>query len=85
MPKTCDRIIQGLRETFPDAENLVFTEESVLGDLPEWDSMAAVNLQTYLQEQFQIEIPLEFLVDETSIKEISVFLENTVDNELVSK
>lgn len=82
MPKTCDHIIQGLRETFPEAEALVFTEESLLGDLPEWDSMAAVNLQTYLQEQFQIEIPLEFLVDETSIKEISAFLENTVGNEV---
>jgi acyl carrier protein len=82
MPNTCGRVIQGLREIFPEAENLSFTEKSVLGDLPEWDSMAAVNLQTYLQEQFQIEIPLEFLVDETSVKEISTFLKSTVGSEM---
>jgi len=78
MGNTCDLIIRGIKETFPEAENLSMTEESVLGDLPEWDSMAAVNLQTYLQQQFQIEVPLEFLVDETRISEISAFVENAV-------
>lgn len=72
------RIIEGIHETFPDADSMTFTPESVLGDLPEWDSMAAVNLQTYLQEQFQMEVPLELLSDETRIEEIVRFIKHPV-------
>jgi acyl carrier protein len=72
------RIVDGIRETFPDAGQIEFTPESVLGDLPEWDSMAAVNLQTYLQEQFEIEVPLELLSDGTKLEEIAGFLQNPV-------
>jgi acyl carrier protein len=72
------RIIEGIREIFPEAEGIEFTPEFVLGELPEWDSMAAVNLQTYLQEQFTIELPLELLSDETKIEDIVAFVRNPV-------
>lgn len=72
------RIIEGIREIFPEAEDIAFTPESVLGELPDWDSMAAVNLQTYLQEQFTVELPLELLSDETKLEDIVGFLENPV-------
>jgi acyl carrier protein len=70
------RIIDGIREVFPEAEGIEFMPESVLGVLPEWDSMAAVNLQTWLQEQFNLELPLEFLSDETKIEEIAGFIQD---------
>ena len=63
-------IIEGVREIFPDAAQMALTPQSTLGELPDWDSMAAVNLQTYLQTQFKIELPLELLSDETRLEEI---------------
>jgi acyl carrier protein len=84
MNNTCDQLIRGLQETFPEAESLTLSEQSTLGELPEWDSMAAVNLQTYLQQQFQLEMPLEFLVDETRIDEIAAFIESNVGTQVAS-
>jgi acyl carrier protein len=70
------RIIDGLLEIFPEAEGIEFTPETILGVLPEWDSMAAVNLQTRLQDQFSMELPLELLSDETKLDEIVCFINN---------
>lgn len=70
------QVIKGLCEVFEECETLTLSEETQLGDLPEWDSMAAVNLQTYLHQVFQIEVPLELLADETSLQEVTAFLAN---------
>ena len=55
--------------------------ETQLGELPEWDSMAAVNLQTILLQRFEIEVPLELLADQTMLQEIMDFLQNPVSTE----
>lgn len=68
------QVIQGLCEVFEDCETMALSEETLLGDLPEWDSMAAVNLQTHLHQEFQVEVPLELLADETSLQEVVAFL-----------
>jgi acyl carrier protein len=52
-----------------------------LGELPEWDSMAAVNLQTSILQQYQIEVPLELLGDQTTVEEVIEFLQNPVPSE----
>lgn len=75
------RIIEGLLEIFAEAGDLNLTADTVLGELPDWDSMAAVNLQTFLHQEFSIEVPLELLADETAIHEIVAFLENPVPNQ----
>jgi acyl carrier protein len=72
------RVVKAIGDTFPEAQGTKFTPDSVLGDLPEWDSMAAVNLQTTLQEKFEIEVPLELLSDETKLEEIAEFINNPI-------
>jgi acyl carrier protein len=75
------QIATGLRDLFPECVDMVLSNETILGELPEWDSMAAVNLQSFLHQAFDIEVPLELLADETRIQEICDFLDNPVDNE----
>lgn len=76
-----ERIIEGLRDIFPEAEQGAYGAETTLGEMPVWDSMAAVNLQTYLLQQFDIEVPLELLSDETTLKEIVAYLKSPIASE----
>jgi acyl carrier protein len=69
-------LIKGLNEIFPECETMALSSETMLGDLPEWDSMAAVNFQTYLQQQFDLEVPIELLADSTSLQEVMDFITN---------
>ena len=69
-------LFKGLEELFPESQGTEFTLETLLGDMPEWDSMAAVNLQAFILQQFEMEVPLELLADETSIQEIIAFIQN---------
>jgi acyl carrier protein len=78
MKVSCAVLIKGLHETFPDCETMSLSAETLLGDLPEWDSMAAVNFQTYLQQQFDLEVPIELLADSTSLQEVMEFIANPV-------
>ncbi len=76
MEVSAAQIIKGLEELFPECQGTALSIETVLGEMPEWDSMAAVNLQTFLLQQFEMEVPLELLADETSIKEIIAYIED---------
>ena len=71
-------LIRGLHELFPDCETMALSTDTMLGDLPEWDSMAAVNFQTYIHQQFDLEIPIELLADSTSLHEVMEFIANPV-------
>jgi acyl carrier protein len=71
-------LIKGLHEIFPDCETMALSSDTMLGDLPEWDSMAAVNFQTYLEQQFNLEVPIELLADSTSLNEVMEFIANPV-------
>lgn len=68
------QLIEGLKELFPGCSESELSEESTLADLPDWDSMSVVNLQTFLHQQFQVEVPMEMLADETSLQEVISFL-----------
>ncbi len=68
------QLIIGIREIFPETEEMAFDARLSLGDIPEWDSMAVVNLQTYLETTFQIKIPEEFLGEETTIEEVAAIV-----------
>lgn len=76
MEVSAAQIIKGLEELFPEYQGKDLSLETVLGEMPEWDSMAAVNLQTFLLQEFEMEVPLELLADETSIQEVIAYLEN---------
>ena len=68
------RIFVGLRELFPDLEDVDLTPEMPLIDVPDWDSMAAVNLQSFLDQQFQVRVPMDLLSEETTLAEVAGFL-----------
>lgn len=81
MQISAERLIAILAEVFPECGDMPMSQETQLGELPEWDSMAAVNLQTSILAQFQIEVPLELLADQTTVQEVIDFLKNPVPSE----
>lgn len=50
------------------AESL--TNELSVGDIPQWSSMAQMSIITALQEEFNVEIPMEDLFDLTSVQSL---------------
>jgi acyl carrier protein len=81
MQITLERMTECLCEVFPECSDMALSIDTQLGELPEWDSMAAVNLQTILHQQFDVEAPLELLADQTKLQEIMDFLRNPVPTE----
>jgi acyl carrier protein len=73
-----EHIIEGLQEVFPECSAMTLEMETQLGELPEWDSMAAVNLQSFFLQQFEVEVPLELMADQTTVEELLAFLKNPV-------
>jgi acyl carrier protein len=84
MQISSERIIEGLKEVFPECGEMTLASETQLGELPDWDSMAAVNLQTFLQQQFEMEVPLELLGDQTTVEELLAFMHNPILSEASS-
>jgi acyl carrier protein len=76
MEVSAAQLIKGLEELFPECQGTDLSVETVLGEMPEWDSMAAVNFQTFLLQEFEMEVPLELLADETRIKEVIAYIED---------
>jgi len=76
VPDTLKKLKVGFEDLFPEVENIAVTVETRLGDIPDFDSMAAVNLQTFIAENFNIAIPLDLLGEDTTLKDIVDFIEN---------
>ena len=55
--------------------DLLITPQTRLGEIPDWDSMAAVNLQMILNETFHVELPLELLHENTTFSEMITLME----------
>jgi acyl carrier protein len=66
----------GIEDLFPELEKIVVSGETRLGDIPDFDSMAAVNLQSYIDENFKVSIPLDLLGEDTTLKDIVDLIEN---------
>jgi acyl carrier protein len=65
------RVIQdGLGDIFPGMPDIDLHHGSQLDEIPDWDSMASVNFQMFLQDRFGISIPNDFLAGERTIGEI---------------
>ena len=69
------KIIEGLRENFPDVGDIAITPDTELGEIPEWDSMSAVNFQSLVEQNFQISIPLDILNEENTIGDVISVIE----------
>jgi len=65
------RIIgEGLQDIFPGMPDIALNHDSQLDEIPDWDSMASVNFQMFLQDRFGIVISNDFLTGERTIGEI---------------
>jgi acyl carrier protein len=68
------RIRDGIPEIFPAAFGFEIIPDTVLSDIPEWDSMSSVNFKVFLEETFQVKIPDDLLEGESTILEIINFI-----------
>lgn len=73
---TLGKIIQGIFDIFPDLDGMEFDGETVLGKIPDWDSMAAVNLQVFIEENFRIQLPLDLLNENAKLSEVVVYIDD---------
>lgn len=64
------RFVEGLEEIFPEAMDMDITYETRMEDLPDWESMAAVNLQALIERLYNVNIPQDAMGDETTIGEL---------------
>ena len=64
------KITEGLNEVFPDSVGVEVNGETLLDEIPDWDSMASVNLQMFLETAFECSVPNELLSGETPIGDI---------------
>lgn len=76
MEDILEQIKTGFQEIFPDLGDMNITPETQLADIPDWDSMSAVNVQTFLDQQFQVSVPEDLLGDETKISDLISYIQN---------
>ncbi len=76
MNTTFQQIESGIRDIFPDSLDLELKPDTVLGDLPDWDSLAAVNLQAFLDQNFALSVPGDLLHEELTLQELIDFIKN---------
>lgn len=69
------KIKESLLEVFPDSAGLQVNAETILDDIPGWDSMASVNLQMQLESAFACSVPAELLSGETTVGDIVEHIE----------
>lgn len=70
MKEIISQIQVGIQEVFPEAGDTNILPEMTLGEIPDWDSMAAINLQAFLEQQFTVSVPPDLLSEETTIAEL---------------
>ena len=64
------QFVEGLEGIFPEVSDMDMTPATKLGELPDWESMAVVNLQALIERLFGVNIPQEEMGDETTIGEL---------------
>ena len=70
-------IEEGLKEIFPETEEMEMTVDTCLGDVPDWDSMATVNFQAYLEQTFQVSVSAEQLDEDTTLGDVIGLIEES--------
>jgi acyl carrier protein len=74
MMEMLTKIQSGIPELFPGALGFKVDPDTLLGDIPEWDSMSSVNFKVFLEETFGISIPDDLLEGESSIADVIEFI-----------
>ncbi|HOF05064.1 MAG TPA: acyl carrier protein [Syntrophales bacterium] len=76
MADTFRKLKAGIADLFPETEGMTIGTDTPLGDIPDFDSMAAVNLQNFISETFNVTIPLDLFGAEVTLGEIVILIEN---------
>jgi len=71
-----DKIKTVLEDNLFEIGDILITPETKLGEIPDWDSMAAVNLQILLHETFHVDLPMELLHEFTTFRELIALMEH---------
>jgi acyl carrier protein len=66
---------QVLLDNFFESSDGSITPETKLGEIPDWDSMVAVNLQILLHDTFHVDLPLELLHEDTIFNDLVMLME----------
>jgi acyl carrier protein len=66
---------QVLLDNFFEIGDGSITPETKLGEIPDWDSMVAVNLQILLHDTFHVDLPLELLHEDTIFNDLVMLME----------
>jgi acyl carrier protein len=76
MHEVWEKLRTVLMEEFLETGDMTaVTEKTKLGEIPNWDSMAAVNLQILINETFHLDLPLDLLPDEASFEDVIGFIQ----------
>lgn len=78
MDHILSKIKSGILDLFPEVGNMTLAAETSLGQIPDFDSMASVNFQTFLEASFPLRIPLDMLNEETTLGELAVYINGFV-------
>jgi acyl carrier protein len=80
MNEIMEKIKYGILDLFPEIGKVPITAEMCLGTIPNYDSMAAVNLQTFLEENFPLKVSLDMLTAEMPLGELVAYIGRYVKN-----
>lgn len=69
-----DQVVQIIAEVL-SVDVMSLTDELSIGDIPQWSSMAQMNLIATLEKRLEIEFPIEDLFDLTSVGAIVAEIE----------
>ncbi len=76
MAEIFKKLKAGIEDIFPEVEGIELNLETRLGAIPDFDSMAAVNLQTFISETFNVAIPLDLFGEDTTIRDIITLIDH---------
>ena len=74
MSEVLATIREGIPELFPGAIGFEIGPETLLNDIPEWDSMTSVNFKVFLEETFGVIIPDDLLEGGSTVGEVITFI-----------
>jgi len=80
MNEILEKIKYGILDLFPEIGKVPITPEMCLGTIPNYDSMAAVNLQTFLEENFPLKVSMDMLAAEMPLGELVAYIGRYVKN-----
>ena len=75
MSETWQKMNEVILDYLFEIDDVAIRPEMKLSELPDWDSIAAVNLQMLLHETFHVDLPLDLFREDTTLSELITLVE----------